>query len=166
MSEPQLEAADAHPVDRVRGGCRCGAVRYALDTDRLPLTYACHCLDCQTWSGSAFSQQAIVGEAAFSVTGKVAQFDLPSADGLRISHQMACPICFTRVWNTNSSRPGRVVIRAGSFDNSHRLTLAAHMWTSRKQPWLKLKPAVPAWPEGSPRADEFYRLIGAPVMGG
>jgi hypothetical protein len=152
--------------DVIEGGCRCGAVRWRLDADRLPLTYACHCLDCQTWSGSAFSQQAIVAQDRFEGTGPVGQFDLPSADGLRISHQMACPICFTRVWNTNSSRPGRVVIRAGSFDNSHRLTLAAHMWTSRKQPWLKLEPAVPAWPKGPPRADEFYRLIGAPVMGG
>jgi hypothetical protein len=57
------------------------------------------------------------------------------------------------------------VIRAGSFDDSHRLTLVAHMWTRRKQPWLMLDPAVPAWPEGPPGADEFYRLIGVPVVG-
>jgi len=38
------------------------------------------------------------------------------------------------------------------------------MWTRRKQPWLALDPAVPAWPEGPPDAAEFYRLIGAPAV--
>ena len=28
----------------------------------LPPTYACHCLDCQTWTGAAFSQQFVVRE--------------------------------------------------------------------------------------------------------
>lgn len=47
----------------IAGGCRCGAVRYTLAMDTLPRTYACHCHYCQTWSGSAFSQQAIVAES-------------------------------------------------------------------------------------------------------
>lgn len=146
----------------IEGGCRCGAVRWRLDAERLPPTYACHCLDCQTWSGSAFSQQAIVAQDRFECTGPVGRFELPSADGRRVSHQVACPACFTRVYNTNSSRPGRVVIRAGTFDDSHRLAVVAHMWTKRKQPWLTLDPQVPAWPEGAPDAGEFFRLIGAP----
>lgn len=48
---------------RIQGGCRCGAVRYVLALDTLPRTYACHCRDCQTWSGSAFSQQTFLPEA-------------------------------------------------------------------------------------------------------
>lgn len=47
------------------GGCRCGKVRYELDLDTLPRSYACHCLDCQTYSGTAFSQQILVAEAIF-----------------------------------------------------------------------------------------------------
>ncbi len=51
-------------TDAIEGGCRCGAVRYTVKADKLPNTYACHCLDCQTWSGSAFSLQFIVPEDA------------------------------------------------------------------------------------------------------
>lgn len=148
----------------IEGGCRCGAVRWRVDADHLPLTYACHCLDCQTWCGSAFSQQAVVAADHFACAGPVGRFDLPSADGRRVSHQVACPTCFTRVCNTNSARPGLVMIRAGGFDDSHRLDVVAHMWARRKQPWLTLDPAVPAWPEGPPDAAAFYRLIGAPVI--
>ncbi len=54
------------------------------------------------------------------------------------------------------------MIRAGTFDDSHRLAVVAHMWTRRKQPWLTIDPQVPAWPEGPPQAAEFFRLIGAP----
>ena len=42
------------------GGCRCGAVRYTLAVDALPKAYACHCHQCQKWTGSAFSLQALV----------------------------------------------------------------------------------------------------------
>lgn len=142
-----------------QGGCRCGAVRYRVFADQLPLTYACHCLDCQTWSGSAFSQNALVDEEVFSLVGTVGRFDLPSADGERISHQFACPRCFTRIYNTNTARPGRVVIRAGTFDHSHNLQIVAHIWTSRTQIGLALAPPLHTWPEGAP-ADEFYALLG------
>ena len=47
-------------AEGIEGGCRCGAVRYAIDLAELPLTYACHCHFRQTWSGSAFSQQAML----------------------------------------------------------------------------------------------------------
>ena len=43
------------------GGCRCGAVRYRIDADAVPPTYACHCTRCQTTSGSAFTVQMPVG---------------------------------------------------------------------------------------------------------
>lgn len=140
------------------GGCRCGDVQYRVAGDDLPNSYACHCLDCQTWSGSAFSLNAIVDERAFSLSGAVAQFDLASSDGERISHQFACARCFTRIYNTNSSRPGLVVIRAGTFDNSHHLRIVAHIWTKRMQPGLIIPAGVPSWPQGAPK-DQFFSLL-------
>ena len=62
-------------MSELLGGCRCGAVRYALALDGLPPSYACHCRDCQTWSGSAFSQQAFLPEASLSVTGPLAAYE-------------------------------------------------------------------------------------------
>ena len=44
-------------ADAIMGGCRCGRVRYRVALPKLPNVYACHCRDCQTWSGSAFSLQ-------------------------------------------------------------------------------------------------------------
>ncbi|KQU66011.1 MULTISPECIES: GFA family protein [unclassified Rhizobacter] len=136
----------------IRGGCRCGAVRYTLALDALPPTYACHCSDCQTWSGSAFSQQAFVPEAALDVTGPVVIFEFTTPSG-RISTQRICGTCHTRIYNSNSARPGIAVVRAGTLDRSDELHIAAHIWVKRKQPWLTLPEGVPTWPEAAPPAD-------------
>lgn len=140
----------------IAGGCRCGAVRYTLAIDGLPRTYACHCRDCQTWSGSAFSQQALLPEEALHVTGPVVLYELTTGD--RTSRQRMCGLCHTRIYNTNTRRPGIAVLRAGTLDDSHRLDVVAHIWVKRKQPWLTLPEAVPAWPESAP-AEEFVTLM-------
>lgn len=140
-------------TNSIEGGCRCGRIRYRVTADKLPKVYACHCRDCQTWSGSAFSLQLIVPESGLEVTGEPALFELTSADGARISRQRACPTCFTRVYNTNSARPGLAVVRAGTLDRSHELQIAAHIWIKRKLAGIEIPGNVPSWPEGAPVAE-------------
>ena len=119
-------------TDAIEGGCRCGRVRYRVAARGLPRVYACHCLDCQTWTGSAFSPQFILPEDQFEVTGEPALFELPRRTASRTSRQRGCPVCFTRVYNTNTRRPGLAVVRAGTLDRSDELTIVAHIWTKRK----------------------------------
>jgi hypothetical protein len=144
--------------ETIEGGCRCGAVRYRLKIDTLPKVYACHCLDCQTWSGSAFSLQCVVPEEALEVTGEPHLYERPSDDGTRISRQRGCPICITRVYNTNTRRPGFAVVRAGTLDRSDELAIVAHIWTRRKLSGIDIPAAVPSWPENAPLAD-FLALL-------
>ena len=148
-------------MSEIRGGCRCGAVRYRLALDELPRTYACHCRDCQTWSGSAFSQQTFLPEAALSVDGPLVVYELTSPSG-RISTQRICGVCHTRIINANSARPGVVVVRAGTLDRSDELDVVAHIWAKRKQPWLNLPAGVPTWPEGAPVAELLEALRPSP----
>ena len=144
--------------ETIEGGCRCGAIRYRLKIDKLPKVYACHCRDCQTWSGSAFSLQAIVPEEALEVTGEPYLYERPSEDGTRISRQRGCAICITRVYNTNTRRPGFAVVRAGTLDRSDELNIAAHIWTQRKLSGIDIPAAVPSWPENAPLA-EFFAVL-------
>jgi hypothetical protein len=147
-------------TDGIEGGCRCGRVRYHAPLARLPHAYACHCRDCQTWSGSAFSVQFILPEDQLSVTGDPALFELTSPDGQRTSRQRACPVCFTRVYNTNTRRPGLAVVRAGTLDRSDELAIVAHIWTKRKLDGVDIPDGVPAWEEAAPPA-EFVAALTA-----
>jgi hypothetical protein len=144
-------------AEKILGGCKCGAVRYQIDVHNLPLTYACHCLDCQTWSGSAFSQQALLPENALSISGPIEIVEFNTSG--RISRQRFCPTCQTRIFNTNSARPGLVVLRAGTLDRSNELQAVAHIWVKRKQSWIGLPPDVARWDEGAP-AQEFSKRLG------
>ena len=137
----------------IEGGCRCKRVRYRLDIPALPKGYACHCRDCQTWSGSAFSLQFLVREDELEVTGEPALYERTTED--RTSSQRACPVCFTRVYNTNTRRPGLAVVRAGTLDHSDELTIVAHIWAKRKLAGIDIPEGVPSWPEAAPPADFF-----------
>jgi hypothetical protein len=147
----------ANTANGVTGGCRCGAVRYTIAADTLPLAYACHCLDCQTWSGSAFSLQSGVRESAFGITGPIVIYELTSPSG-RISKQRMCGVCHTRIYNTNSARSGMLMLRAGTLDRSDELNVTFHIWTKRKQAWITIPDGVPSWPEsGTP--EEFMAAL-------
>ena len=144
-------------MSEIQGGCRCGAVRYTLALDALPRTYACHCRDCQTWSGSAFSQQSFLSESSLRVTGPLAVYELTTPSG-SLSIQRMCAVCHARVYNSNRSRPGVLVMRAGTLDRSDELEVVAHVWVKRKQPWLNLPEDVPVWSEGAPVAELLEAL--------
>ena len=101
----------------VQGGCRCGAVRYELALDALPSTYACHCLDCQSWSGSAFSQQTFLPEAALDVTGPVVVYEFTTPSG-NTSTQRMCGVC--QPASTTRTVPGRSGYRARRYAGSQQ----------------------------------------------
>ena len=143
---------------KIEGGCRCGAVRYTLALDALPTTYACHCLHCQTWSGSAFSQNTFVPEDALVVSGLLAVFELATPSG-RTSTQRMCATCHTRIFNTNSARPKVAVLRAGTLDRSDELATVAHIWVKRKHAWLTLPDGVPRWPESADPPEALLRAL-------
>ena len=142
----------------VEGGCRCGAVRYTLATDWLPPAYACHCHQCQRWSGSAFSLQAFVPENMVAVTGPVVLYERTTED--RTSRQRICGVCHSRIYNTNTRRPGLAVVRAGTLDDSAALECRAHIFTGSRQHWFDLPQGVPQWPEAPPPADLAQALQG------
>ncbi len=130
--------------EQIEGTCRCGAVRYRLATGTMPPVYCCHCRVCQTWSGSAFTEQAVIAEAQIEVTaGAVEIYESVTASGAT-STQRLCGLCHTRLWNTNSARPGLAVVRAGTLDASETLVPRAHIWVKRKQPWIAIAPGTPS----------------------
>lgn len=133
----------------LNGGCRCGAVRYAISSNVLPPVYCCHCLACQSGSGSAFSEQAVVSDAAITSTGTILDYRFVRLDG-ELGHHRICAKCYTRLWSTNSAFPTIALVRAGTLDRSPELIPKAHMWTKRKQPWIEICSDMPQWRESPP----------------
>jgi hypothetical protein len=142
------------------GGCRCGRVRYHLAIDALPLTYACHCHLCQRWSGSAFSQHAVIPVEALTIEGSIETFEITSEG--RTSVQRGCAACHGRIYNTNTSRPGLAIVRAGTMDCSEELACVAHIFTRYRQRWFEIPRGVASWSE-APEPDAFLTLVSRPL---
>lgn len=143
---------------RLKGGCRCGTVRYELVADDFPLTYACHCTDCQTWSGSAFALHAIVAEDALTVSDSVHTFRLPEGQESMPSDHLGCTACLTRIANRNPALPAMLVLRVGTLDRSSEVAPGMHIWTRQKQPWLTIEEEIPSF-EASPTPQQFAAAI-------
>lgn len=144
------------------GACECAAVTYAIKDGPLHV-YACHCLNCQTRSGSAFAEHAMVQVDAFECAGSVEEFQR-SAAGMQFTEAF-CQTCHTRLYNRNSMLPGMVFLRAGTLENSQRLEPMAHIWTSRKQAWVVLPEGIPVF-EHSPSPEEFGAAVAAAMERG
>ena len=131
------------------GGCLCGAVRYTLRTGFRMNPYACHCTDCQSRTGSAFSEHMLFALADLEISGELdeARYTQPSGVDSRIA---GCVQCKARIYATNAAREGMASLRCGTLDNSADVVPSAHIWVKSKQPWIGL-------PEGARTMDEQPR---------
>lgn len=127
------------PHGELTGGCNCGAVRYRLAQGmRLP-PYACHCTDCQTRTGSAFSEHMLFAEQDISLEGPVKAGTMVQPSGA-VSTIHGCETCLARIYATNDRNPGFGSLRCGTLDNSALLEIHVHFWVASKQPWIILPP--------------------------
>ena len=86
-----------------------------------------------------------------AVTGPVVVQEITTED--RTSVQRFCSTCHSRLYNTNTRRPGVVVVRAGTLDRSEELDCVAHIFTAYRQRWVVIPTDMPSWPEAPPPAD-------------
>ncbi|MDP7358330.1 MAG: GFA family protein [Pseudomonadales bacterium] len=123
------------------GRCVCGALRYALREPPL-FTHACHCLDCQRRTDTAFAMTTFVmGNDLVITHGR----PLNEATSAR-STAYSCPSCHTVIYIASSEFPS-VILRPGTLDDPAVATPQAHIWVRRKQAWLDLPDDVPQFAE-------------------
>ena len=87
------------------GGCQCGAVSDSAAAQ--PQGYACHCLDCQKQSSSAFGISIPMDAADLSVEGPLECF-IKTADSGAQTDCFFCSHCGSRIYHEGKSRPGKV----------------------------------------------------------
>jgi hypothetical protein len=84
-----------------------------------------------------------------------ARFTNPSGS---TSRQFVCGTCHTRIYNSNSARPGLAMVRAGTLDESDRIEPRA-AYLGEAQAALDRDPRrrIPQFDESAPRPREFMR---------
>ena len=136
------------------GGCLCGEVRYTLRQGFRLNPYACHCTDCQSRTGTAFSEHMLFMLSDLDISGDLdmGEYHQPSGAHSRI---FGCAQCKARIYATNDSRDGMASLRCGTLDGSAHVVPAAHLWVRSKQPWIGL-PADAKVMDEQPRTNEDW----------
>lgn len=133
----------------VEGGCQCGAVRYRLSAAPLAV-YACHCKDCQRFSGSSHSLSMVVrADDATLRTGHMHAFD-KVADSGRTVRMMGCAGCGTKIWNVPLATPEYLIVKPGTLDDISWVEPIGAIWTDSRAPWVTLDPSAPNFPGQPP----------------
>jgi len=141
------------------GGCLCGAVRYVLKEGFRFRPYACHCTDCQSRTGSAFSEHMFFARADLSIEGELDAGVMTQPSGA-VSSIWGCAECKARIFAENSTRPGFGSLRCGTLDRSSEVVPAAHLWVRSKQSWIVIPEGVKSMDEQPGSAEEWVRLVG------
>jgi len=122
--------------DVLEGGCSCGAVRYRLNDAPL-YVHACHCLNCQRQTGSAFVINLLIEtDRVELLAGEPQAVDAPRDDG-SAQRIYRCPTCQVAVFS-EYGWPEVKFVRGGTLDDPSAVKPDIHIFTRSKVPWLAL----------------------------
>jgi hypothetical protein len=150
------------PQFPVEGGCQCGAVRYRLRARPLGV-YACHCKDCQRFSGTTHTLSMVVNAAdAKLISGSLVGFD-KAADSGRVVRMLGCAQCGTKIWNEPLSSPGLLILKPGTLDDMNWAVPVGNIWTDSRTPWAEIDPHGPNFPGQPPSRQPLFDAYSAAI---
>lgn len=124
------------------GGCRCGAIRYAIDRDAIVGQAHCACSDCRRATGSAFATFCFVPESAFrSEGGEAKGHTVQGSSGGDVTRYF-CAECGAQLYSEVGIMPGVRFVKSGSLDDASWMSPQAAYWCDSLEPWVELPDGV------------------------
>lgn len=109
-------------MDRVTGGCLCGAVR--IEAAGRPYRVGlCHCLDCRKHHGALFFAAAIFPQDAVTIEGETRAW----------RNRHFCPRCGSSVF---ARYEDEIELHLGTLDAPDQFMPSYENWTIRREAWL------------------------------
>jgi len=130
-------------IQKVTGGCLCGAVRYAVSG---PFTgfYLCHCKQCQKLTGSAFASNISAHPQTIEwLEGAqhVSAYQHPTREFSRAF----CCLCGSALPFVNKSGTS-LIIPAGSLDEQPAIEPQANIFSAEEARWYAAGLAAEKFP--------------------
>jgi hypothetical protein len=127
-------------MDRHKGGCLCGKVRFVAL--RRPYRVGiCHCLDCRKHHGALFHASAIFPEDAVTVAGETRGY----------AGRHFCPNCGSSVFSRSDDE---IEVHLGSLDKPSQFVPTYELWTIRREDWLPEFPVIARYERDADPVDE------------
>jgi hypothetical protein len=127
----------------MKGGCLCGAIRYAVDAEPIN-ERVCHCRLCQKAIGAAFNARLLFRIDDVALTGPV-----ETVNSSPLLQRGFCSRCGTTILSRREAA-GIIGLTSGSLDDPALFRPQMHIYTASRQPWVKLDDGLPQYAEGPP----------------
>lgn len=144
MNTPQLPLG---------GSCLCGSVQVRVTQQPL-LTLACHCVDCQKLSASAYSLAAMFPAEGIRVTGELVTGGLRTE---RREHNF-CAKCLNLIFTRIKGAETRVNLRVSVLDDLTWFVPFVELMTEEKLAWSSV-PAVHSFARFPETIEELGALM-------
>jgi hypothetical protein len=116
--------------------CCCGSLR-AEATGEPALVAACHCIECQRRTGSAFGVSTYFPKEQVRTEGPSTVYVRGSDSGRKIELHF-CPDCGSTVFWNPQFVPGLIGIAVGAFADSAMAWPMLSVWEATRHPWVTL----------------------------
>ncbi len=130
----------------ISGQCHCGAISFTALVDPEKVI-ACHCTDCQAFSGAPF--RAVLPTPADGVgwLGTPSHYVKVAASGNRRA-QAFCAECGTQLYATDPDSPTVLNLRLGCVNQRALLPPVVHIWGQSALPWVPVPLGIPFHVQG------------------
>jgi hypothetical protein len=119
--------------------CSCGQLRIQVEGEPRGVGI-CHCLACQTRTGSVFA--ALAGfTAPYTVSGTATEYVRAGDQGAKFIFRF-CPVCGTTVFHTEEGYNESVSVAVGAFSDPSFPAPKVSVYDCRRHPWVMLPPGI------------------------
>ena len=112
----------------ITGGCLCGEIRYESQEEPLD-AYICHCIDCQRFTGSAFSPELRFLKESFRILSGTPSGHAITAESGNLIELQFCSHCGASLFAVMEKYPDSISVNAGSVDDKMVFKPRRHVWT-------------------------------------
>jgi hypothetical protein len=116
--------------------CSCGKLTARVSGEPVRNSI-CHCLACQTRSGSVFAAQARFPADAVRIEGESCEYVRTGEEG-GVARFHFCPTCGATVYYQIDGVPGFVSIPIGAFADPHFPQPLVSVYEQRRHAWVGL----------------------------
>jgi hypothetical protein len=135
---------------KIEGGCHCGYITYEAEID--PDTVGvCHCTDCQTLTGSAFTTSVRAAKEAFSFRTGQPKIYVKTAESGAKRAQAFCPECGSRIYAASAVDPQTFNIRVGTIRQRKELRPKTQSWCRSALGWVMDLGSITQISQGRPK---------------
>ena len=119
----------------ITGQCHCGAISFTalIDPNKI---IACHCSDCQAFSGAPFRAVAPTAVENVKMTGTPKLY-VKTADSGNQRAQAFCGNCGTQLYATEPDTPKVIGFRLGCINERAQLKPTIQIFGKSAMPWLQ-----------------------------